>query len=286
MAERAFTVACVQLRCGREAESNLQTTSALIREAASEGADLIITPEQTSLMELDRRSLFAKITDEPEDATLAALRDLAREISHHLIVGSLALKVSDELAVNRSLVIDPAGAIIARYDKIHMFDVDLPGGESYRESRSYRPGGEAVCVDLPWGRCGLSVCYDLRFAALYRALAHGGADFLTVPSAFTKLTGEAHWHVLLRARAVETGCFVFAAAQGGKHENGRSTYGHSLVVSPWGEIIAEAGIHPGIIIARVDPAEVAEARSHIPALTHDRPFSSVGDSAARAQAAS
>ncbi|NND50303.1 MAG: carbon-nitrogen hydrolase family protein, partial [Rhizobiales bacterium] len=151
MAERAFTVACVQLRCGREAESNLQTTTALIREAASEGADLIITPEQTSLMELDRRSLFAKITDESEDATLAALRELAREIGRHLIVGSLALKVSDALAVNRSLVIDPAGNIIARYDKIHMFDVDLPGGESYRESRSYRPGGEAVCVDLPWG---------------------------------------------------------------------------------------------------------------------------------------
>jgi predicted amidohydrolase len=276
MAERAFTVACVQLRCGREVGPNIETARRLVREAADAGADLIVTPEQTGLMELDRASLFAKLADEAGDETLAALGEVAREVGRHLVIGSLAIRLDGERAVNRSFVVGPTGAVLARYDKIHMFDVDLQGGESYRESRSYRPGGEAVLVDLPWGRCGLTICYDLRFAALYRALAHGGADFLTVPSAFTRVTGAAHWHVLLRARAIETGCFVFAAAQGGRHENGRATYGHSLIVSPWGEIIAEAGTEPGIITARVDPAEVAEARGRIPALTHDRPFALAG----------
>ena len=272
MSDRAFTVACVQLRCGREQAANLEDASALVREACAAGADLVITPEQTGLMELDRASLFARIADEESDATLAGMRRLARETGRHIVVGSLAVRIAPDRAANRSFVIAPDGAVIARYDKIHMFDVDLPGGESYRESRSYRPGGAAVVVDLPWGRCGLTVCYDLRFAALYRALAQAGADFLTVPSAFTRVTGEAHWHVLLRARAIETGCFVFAAAQGGRHENGRSTYGHSLVVSPWGEIVAEAATDPGVILARIDPAEVAAARARIPALGHDRPF--------------
>jgi predicted amidohydrolase len=166
----------------------------------------------------------------------------------------------------------PDGAIAARYDKIHMFDVDLPGGESYRESKNYRPGEEAVLADLPWGRFGLTTCYDLRFPALYRALAQAGADFITVPSAFTKVTGEAHWHVLLRARAIENGCYIFAAAQGGMHEVGRATFGHSMIVSPWGAIIAEAGADRAVIFADVDPAEVAEARTRIPSLRHDRPF--------------
>ena len=168
-------------------------------------------------------------------------------------IGSLAIRISPDRAANRSFLIDPKGDILARYDKIHMFDVDLAGGESYRESRNYRPGELAVLADLPWGRLGLTVCYDLRFPALYRALAEAGATMLAIPSAFTKQTGEAHWHVLIRSRAIENGCFVFAAAQGGRHENGRDTFGHSLIVDPWGRIIAEGGTEPGVIVARSIP---------------------------------
>ncbi|HEX9238139.1 MAG TPA: carbon-nitrogen hydrolase family protein, partial [Xanthobacteraceae bacterium] len=186
--------------------------------------------------------------------------------------GSLAIKASPEKAVNRSFLIDRKGEVAARYDKIHMFDVDLAGGESYRESNTYRPGELAIVADLPWGRLGLTVCYDLRFPALYRALAEAGASFLAIPSAFTRQTGEAHWQVLQRARAIENGCLVFAAAQGGKHENGRETFGHSLVVDPWGRILAEGGTEPGVVIAQIDPAEVAAARQRIPSLHHGRRF--------------
>jgi len=174
--------------------------------------------------------------------------------------------------VNRSFLIGRTGEVIARYDKIHMFDVDLANGESYRESRTYRPGDLAVVADLPWGRLGVTVCYDLRFPALYRALAEAGALFFSIPSAFTVQTGEAHWHVLLRARAIENGCFVFAAAQGGSHESGRETYGHSLVIDPWGQILAEGGTEPGVILADIDPAQVAAARARIPSLHHGRRF--------------
>jgi predicted amidohydrolase len=180
--------------------------------------------------------------------------------------------VSPEKAANRGFVIDPRGDIVARYDKIHMFDVDLANGESYRESNNYRPGELGVVTDLPWGRLGVTICYDLRFPALYRALAEAGATMLAIPSAFTKQTGEAHWHVLMRARAIENGSFVLAAAQGGQHENGRATFGHSLIVDPWGRILAEGGTEPGIIIAEIDPAEVATARSRIPSLQHGRRF--------------
>ena len=190
----------------------------------------------------------------------------------YIHIGSLAIKLSADRAVNRSFLIDPKGEIAARYDKIHMFDVDLADGESYRESRNYRPGESAVLADLPWGRLGLTICYDLRFPALYRALAEAGATMLAIPSAFTKQTGEAHWHVLMRARAIENGCFVFAAAQGGKHENGRETYGHSLIVDPWGRIIAEGGTEPGVVMAEIDPAEVTNARARIPSLQHGRRF--------------
>ena len=182
------------------------------------------------------------------------------------------IKVSPDKAANRSFLIDPHGEIVARYDKIHMFDVDLADGESYRESNNFRPGELAVLHDLPWGRLGLTVCYDLRFPALYRALAEAGASFLAIPSAFTRQTGEAHWHVLNRARAIENGSFVLAAAQGGKHENGRETFGHSLVVDPWGRIIAEGGTEPGVVMAEIDPAEVAAARARIPSLQHGRRF--------------
>ena len=185
---------------------------------------------------------------------------------------SLAVKATPEKAANRGLLIDPKGEIVARYDKIHLFDVELARGESYRESNTYRPGETAMLADLPWGRLGLSVCYDLRFPALYRALAEAGADFLAIPSAFTQQTGEAHWHVLMRARAIETGAFVLAAAQGGHHENGRDTFGHSIAVDPWGRVIAEGGIEPGVIMAEIDPALVAEARGRIPSLQHGRRF--------------
>ena len=232
----------------------------LIEQAKSGGADYVLTPEMTNVMEIDRERLFATIVPEEQDASLATFRELARALGLYVHVGSLAIKVSPDKAANRSFLIDPRGEIVARYDKIHMFDVDLKGGESYRESRNFRAGDLAVVVDLPWGRLGLTICYDLRFPALYRALAEAGASFLTIPSAFTRQTGEAHWHVLMRARAIETGSYVFAAAQGGKHENGRETYGHSVVIDPWGRVVAEGDTEPGVVFADIDPAEVAAAR--------------------------
>lgn len=267
-----FRAGLIQMRSGRLPQANLDEAIRMIGEAKSRGADYVLTPEMTNIMELSREKLFAAIAEEEKDASLAAFRDLARKLALHLHVGSLAIKVSPDKAANRSFLIDPRGEIVARYDKIHMFDVDLGGGESYRESNSYRPGELAVLTDLPWGRFGLSVCYDLRFPALYRALAEAGASILTIPSAFTRITGEAHWHVLIRARAIETGSFVLAAAQGGRHENGRETYGHSLVVDPWGRILAEGGTDPDVIMAEIDPAEVAAARAKIPSLQHGRRF--------------
>jgi predicted amidohydrolase len=260
------------MRSGLEPQQNLAAALTLIDDAKSSGADYVQTPEMTNILALKRDHLFANIVAEEQDPTLATLREVARQLGIFVHIGSLAIKASPEKAVNRSFLIDRKGEIAARYDKIHMFDVDLAGGESYRESNNYRAGELAVVADLPWGRLGLTVCYDLRFPALYRALAETGASFLAIPSAFTKQTGEAHWHVLLRARAIETGCFVFAAAQGGKHENGRETYGHSLVVDPWGRILAEGGIAPGVVMAEVDPAEIAAARAKIPSLHHGRRF--------------
>jgi deaminated glutathione amidase len=268
----SFRVAMVQMRSGRSPQANCDAAAKLIGEAKVAGADYVLTPEMTNTMELSREALFATLVDEEHDPVLATLRELARTLGIYLNIGSLAIKVSPDKAANRSFLIDRRGDIIARYDKIHMFDVDLANGESYRESRSYRPGEIAAVAELPWGGLGLTICYDLRFPALYRGLAEAGASFLTVPAAFTRQTGEAHWHVLLRARAIETGCFVLAAAQGGKHENGRETFGHSLVVDPWGRILAEAGTEPGIIVADIDPAEVAAARARIPSLQHGRRF--------------
>jgi deaminated glutathione amidase len=223
-------------------------------------------------METGRERFFAGIVAEEQDPALAMLRELARALGIFVHIGSLAIKVSPDKAANRSFLIDRHGEVVARYDKIHMFDVDLASGESYRESRNYRAGELAVLADLPWGRLGLTICYDLRFPALYRALAEAGASFLSIPSAFTRQTGEAHWHVLLRARAIETGCFVFAAAQGGTHENGRETFGHSLVIDPWGRVLSEGGTEPQVVIADVELAEVAAARARIPSLQHGRRF--------------
>lgn len=267
-----FTVACVQMSAGREIEPNVMAASISIREARAAGADFILTPENTTMIEPKRALLLEKAKPEAEHPALPAFRALAEETGAWLLIGSLTILLEDGRCANRSFLLDNAGRIAARYDKIHMFDVDLAGGERYRESASFRPGGEAVVAETPWGRVGLSVCYDLRFAHLYRALAQAGAGFLTVPAAFTRPTGQAHWHVLLRARAIETGCFVFAPAQCGEHAEGRKTYGHSLIVAPWGEILAEGGEEPGLILAEIDPARTEEARRMVPALSHDRPF--------------
>src|ERR1041384_4148161 len=267
-----FPVGLIQMRAGRTPAANIDAAAKLIGEAKTGGADYVQTPEMTNILEVSRERLFAAIVPEEQDASLATFRELARALGIYLHVGSLAIKASADKAVNRSFLINRRGEIVARYDKIHMFDVDLKGGESYRESRSYRPGDLAVLTDLPWGRLGLSICYDLRFPALYRALAEAGATFLAIPSAFTRQTGEAHWHVLMRARAIENGSFVFAAAQGGDHENGRATYGHSLVVDPWGRGLAEGGTEPGVIFADIDPAEVSVARGRVPSLQHGRRF--------------
>jgi predicted amidohydrolase len=267
-----FKTAMIQMRSGLNPTANIDDAARLIGEAKSVGADYALTPEMTNILVAKREQLFAVVVEEEKDTSLAAMRELARKLGIYIHIGSLAIKVSNDRAANRSFLIDPKGDIAARYDKIHMFDVDLADGESYRESRNYRPGELAVLADLPWGRLGLTVCYDLRFPALYRALAEAGATMLAIPSAFTKQTGEAHWHVLMRSRAIENGSFVFAAAQGGKHENGRETYGHSLVVDPWGRIIAEGDTEPGIIMAEIDLAEVAKARARIPSLQHGRRF--------------
>ena len=272
MSAGTFKAAMIQMRSGLTPGANSDDAVRMIGEAKSAGADYVLTPEMTNILAAKREQLFSVVVEEEADASLATLREVARKLGIYVHIGSLAIKISPDRAANRSFLIDPKGDILARYDKIHMFDVDLAGGESYRKSRNYRPGELAVLADLPWGRLGLTVCYDLRFPALYRALAEAGATMLAIPSAFTKQTGEAHWHVLMRARAIENGSFVFAAAQGGKHENGRDTYGHSLIVDPWGRIIAEGGTEPGVIMAEINPAEVASARARIPSLQHGRRF--------------
>jgi len=267
-----FKAAMIQMRSGLALAANIEAAVRMIGEAKSAGADYVQTPEMTNILAARREQLFAAIVEEQSDAALAALRELARQLGIYIHVGSLAIRISSERAANRGFLIDRTGEIAARYDKIHMFDVDLGNGESYRESNNYRAGEAGVLADLPWGRLGVTICYDLRFPALYRALAEAGATMLAIPSAFTQKTGEAHWHVLNRARAIENGCYVFAAAQGGKHENGRETFGHSLIVDPWGRVLAEGGSEPGVVMAEIDPAEIAKARGRIPSLEHGRRF--------------
>ena len=269
----SFKAACIQLSSGREIEPNIEAASHLVRRARKDGAELIMTPEVSDMIEPRRGLRVEKAKPEGEHAMLAAFRDLARETGAWLLLGSIVVQESpDERLRNRSLLIAPDGAIAQRYDKIHMFDVSLEGGESYRESAAFRPGERAALAPLPWGVLGMTVCYDLRFPHLYRALAQGGARFLSIPSAFTVPTGRAHWHVLLRARAIENFCFVFAPAQCGAHADGRRTYGHSLIVAPWGEVLAEGGDEPGVILAEIDPHKAEEARRSVPSLAHDRPF--------------
>jgi len=266
-------VGLVQMCSGRDVARNVADATTLIRDAAAAGARYVQTPEVTTLMDLDKAKLVARSRPEKDNPALDAFTALASELGIWLHIGSMTVRheTTAKLA-NRSYLIAPDGRVAARYDKIHMFDVDLPNGESYRESHNFEPGTRAVVADLPWGRLGFTICYDLRFPYLHRALAKAGARFIAGPAAFTRPTGEAHWATLLRARAIETQCFVLAAEQGGTHEHGRETYGHSLVVSPWGEILAEGGTEPSVVVADIDPRQVDEVRARIPSLRHDRPF--------------
>jgi deaminated glutathione amidase len=287
-----FTAACIQFTAAREYEPNIRAVSDLVRRARDAGADFVLTPENTGLIEPNGKLRREKARDEANHPVLAALRGVARETGVWLLIGSLAVDISREPGIpseerrlaNRSYLIDSQGSIIASYDKIHMFDVDLASGESYRESNAFRPGSRAVQGPTPWGVLGMTVCYDLRFPQLYRKLAQNGADFLAIPSCFTVPTGKAHWHVLLRARAIETGCFVFAPAQWGEHAEGRRTFGSSLIIDPWGEVLADAGEGIGVVSARIDPARIAEVRRMVPSLGHDRQHSDPAPSARRVAA--
>jgi predicted amidohydrolase len=268
----------IQMTSNDLPEDNLAAASALIDEAAAQGAQLVLTPEVTNCLSSSRKHQNAVLHHEADDPTLSGLRDVAARHGIWLLLGSLALKTTDPDGrfANRSFLIGPDGAIVARYDKIHMFDVVLSETETYRESDGFRPGDRAVVADAGDARLGMTVCYDLRFAYLHRALAQAGAHILSVPAAFAVPTGRAHWEVLLRARAIETGCFVLAPAQTGRHlgRDGRhrDTWGHALAVNPWGEVIADGGTAPGVTLVDLDLAEVAKARGKVPALTHDRPF--------------
>lgn len=265
--------ALIQLNTGDSIPEATDIAEDLIREAAGAGADFISTPETTHLMEMNRKKVLEKAFRQGEDPGLKRFQALASELGVWLHIGSLITKTAADRLANRSFMIGPDGVIAASYDKVHLFDVDLGGGESYRESALYDGGREGVMVNTPIGAFGMSVCYDLRFPYLYRALAHAGANIILVPAAFTRPTGEAHWHTLLRARAIETGCFVLAAAQTGKHATGRSTYGHSLAIDPWGKVIADADDAVGVTLVKLNLEKVAAARQKIPSLQHDRHIS-------------
>lgn len=267
-----FRAAAIQMRTGLDVASNIADAENLIRQAASDGANYVLTPEMTTILDGKRQRLLASLEPEDSNTSLSHFRDLASELGIYLHIGSMAIGLGDDSVANRAFVIGPDGGIVSRYDKIHMFDVELGNGESYRESKLYRPGTEAVVADLPWLRLGLTICYDVRFPQLFQALANAGATMIAVPAAFTQTTGEAHWHVLLRARAIETGCYVIAAAQSGHHEDGRNTYGHSVIIDPWGRIVAEAEGEPGVILADIDPELSRATRQRIPALTNRRDF--------------
>lgn len=264
--------ACVQMTSGPDIQSNLKQAGSYIREAAGQGATLIATPENTCHI---RHPPEKKLETAPEEKVHPALpffSALAKELGITLLIGSLSVRVAGDKIANRSYLFSDAGEVLASYDKIHLFDITLPGGEVHRESAVVRPGERAVTADTPAGRLGLSICYDVRFAYLYRDLARAGVQILMVPSAFTVPTGRAHWEVLLRARAIETGSFVMAPAQTGEHENGRRTWGHSMIISPWGEILAQGGEDKGVIMAGIHLSHVDKARRSIPALQHDRSY--------------
>jgi deaminated glutathione amidase len=273
-------VAVYQARTGIDPAANAAALVDAVAQAKAGGADMLFTPEMSGLLDRDRKRAVAHLTDEDGDPVLAKLRRAAADQGIWLHIGSLALTGgSDGRLVNRGFVIDDKGAIRARYDKIHLFDVDLPTGESWRESAAYAPGERSVIATTPWAKLGLSICYDMRFPDLYRALSNAGAEILAVPAAFTVPTGKAHWHVLLRARAIEAGAFVIAAAQSGEHEDGRATYGHSLVVDPWGDVLLDMGEGEGLGFADLDMARLADVRARVPALQHRRPIGAVEVSA-------
>jgi predicted amidohydrolase len=266
----SFRVACVQNNAGNDTAKNIAQVTGLVRQAKASGADLICLPEYFSFLEVNDRRLLAGAFAEDTHPAIPQFRDLARELDVWILMGSLAIKLPTGKVNNRSYLLSATGEIVARYNKLHLFDVSLKEGEIYLESSTVEPGTTPVLTSTPWGSLGMSICYDLRFAYLYRYLAQAGACFLAVPAAFTRTTGQAHWHVLLQARAIETGCFVFAPAQCGVRPNGRATFGHSLIVDPWGAVLADGADEPGFIVADIDISKIGEARRMIPALQHDR----------------
>jgi predicted amidohydrolase len=268
-----FTVGLIQMNAGNELLPNVAFIEHQTRRAHAAGAAFVMTPENSTLLGANRADTLAKAQIESEHPGLASARSLARELNLWFLIGTIHVRLGEDDCANRSYLIDPAGNVVATYDKIHMFDAQLPSGEMYRESSVFRPGNRAVIATTPWGRLGMTICYDMRFPSLYVQMAQAGAAMFSVPSSFTVPTGRAHWHVLLRARAIETGCFVFAPAQVGEHAGGRNTYGHSLVISPWGEVLVDAGeSQPGMITAEIDMAKVDEARGAVPSLKHHRSF--------------
>jgi predicted amidohydrolase len=267
-----FLAACIQNTATRDIAANISWVCERIGEAAAAGADFIALPESVGLIEPDNLQIPENCFHEDRDAGLAAFRAAAKEFDVWILVGSQLIKDTGDSIVNRSLLLDAQGEVAARYDKLHMFDIHLSNGEIYSESDVITAGERAVVAGTPWGRVGMTICYDLRFAALYRALAKAGAAFITIPAAFTQTTGEAHWHTLVRARAIETGSYIIAPNQCGLHVEKRASYGHSLIVDPWGYVIADGGHEPGIIMAEIDLSKVETARRRIPALQHDRPI--------------
>lgn len=265
-------VALAQLNAGPDIAENLKATEGFIRQAAAQGAQFILTPENTCHIRVPATEKLKSSQPQEGHPVLLRFSELAKDLGVCLMAGSLSIRLSNGKMANRCFVFDANGDIVAKYDKIHLFDADLPTGESHRESAVFEPGRQAVTVETPWAKLGLAICYDLRFAALFRTLAKAGAQILTVPAAFTVPTGQAHWHTLLRARAIENGAFVLAPAQCGTHHGDRKTYGHSLIIDPWGAVLAEGGDEPGVVIADLDLAAVAKARESIPALRHDRPY--------------
>ncbi|QMW24532.1 carbon-nitrogen hydrolase family protein [Sandaracinobacteroides saxicola] len=268
-------VGLLQTTSGIDPAANADMLAAGVAELADRGAAIIFTPEMSGLLDRNGERLRAHVRGEADDSSLAALRSLAAERGVWVALGSLAIALLDGRIANRSFLIDATGAIVARYDKLHLFDVDLPTGERHRESATYAAGEGPVLAATPWGPLGLSICYDVRFPHLYHALARAGAAMLAVPAAFTVPTGAAHWHVLLRARAIETGSFVIAAAQTGKHADGRETFGHSLVIDPWGRVLHDSGTEAGAAVVDIDLAQVADIRARIPALAHARSLPTV-----------
>jgi deaminated glutathione amidase len=265
-------IGIVQMRSGRDMAQNLRDASELVRAAAAQGAGYVLTPEVSNIFEPDKDRLKAVAMRQDDDIFVQGFSALAKELGIYLHAGSLALNAGQEKLANRSMLFGPDGALIVTYDKIHLFDIDLANGDSYCESATYNPGEAAVTAQLPDFKLGFAICYDMRFPRLANTLANAGCNVLAYPAAFTVPTGQAHWHVLLRARAIETGSFVISAAQGGVHDSGKATYGHSIVISPWGEVLAELGDEPGLLVVDIDPAQSAEVRARIPALKHARDF--------------